>query len=139
MPKTNPYLIFDGTCREAMQTYERILGGKMQAMMTFAEAPPGSGMPPGSEDRIMHACLAHDGGVLMASDSMRGMTFEPMQGMFVTLTYPDAAAAHKAYAALADGGREIMPIAKTFWSDAYGMLVDRYGTPWMINCDKHPG
>jgi PhnB protein len=132
MPKTNPYLIFDGTCREAMQTYARILGAKTNAMMTFAEAPPSAGMPPGSEDRIMHACIEYDGGVLMASDSMRGMPQEKMQGMFVTLTYPDAAGARRTYAALADGGHEIMPIAKTFWSEAYGMVVDRFGTPWMV-------
>lgn len=132
MPKTNPYLMFDGTCREAMQTYERILGGKMQAMMTFAEAPPSAQMPPGSEDRIMHACLAYDGGVLMASDCMRGMQHERMQGMVVALSYPDAASARRTFAALADGGHQIMPIAKTFWSEAYGMLVDRFGTPWMV-------
>lgn len=132
MPKTNPYLMFDGNCREAMQAYERILGGKMQAMMTFAEAPPDSGMPAGSENRIMHACLGYDGGLLMASDCMQGMQHEPMQGMFVTATYPDAASARRAFDALADGGRQIMPMAKTFWSDAYGMLVDRFGTPWMV-------
>lgn len=137
MPTTNPYLMFDGNCREAMQTYERILGGRMQAMMTFAEAPPDSGMPGGSEDRIMHACLGYDGGTLMASDCMRGMQHEPMKGMFVVATYPDAASARRTYDALADGGHSIMPIQKTFWSDAYGMLVDRFGTPWMVMAASH--
>lgn len=70
---------------------------------------------------------------------MKGMQHERMQGMFVTATYPDAESARRTYAALADGGHEIMPIAKTFWSDAYGMLVDRFGTPWMVMSDTHGG
>lgn len=138
MPQTNPYLMFDGHCRDAMQTYARILGGKVTAMMTYGEAPPSALMPPGSEGRIMHACVGYDGGTLMASDSMAGMRHEPMQGIFVTLTYPDAAAARRTYAALADGGREIMPIGPTFWSEAYGMLVDRFGTPWMVMSAQPP-
>ena len=77
-----PYLIFDGNCAEAMQFYERVLGGKMERLMKMSDMPAGEDcgqMPPGSANRIMHACLAFGGGILMASDSMLGQPYEGMK------------------------------------------------------------
>jgi PhnB protein len=133
MPQLNAYLVFDGNCAEAMRFYERTLGGKMEMMMTHAESPMAGNSPPGSADRIMHARLSIDGSTLMASDSMVGQPYAGMKGFSLSLIYPTTADAQRVFNALAAGGRVTMPLEKTFWAEAFGMLVDRFGTPWMIN------
>ncbi len=133
MPQLDAYLFFDGNCAEAMRFYERTLGGKLKVMMTHAESPMAAQTPPGSGDRIMHAALEIDGRVLMASDSMVGQPIGGMKGFSLSLTYPTAAEARRMFDALAAGGRVTMPLEKTFWAEAFGMLVDRFGTPWMIS------
>jgi PhnB protein len=139
MPQINAYLFFDGTCAEAMRFYERTLGGKMEMMMTHAEAPevpnaPPS--PPGAADRIMHARLTIDGGgTLMASDSMVGHPYGGVKGFSLSLAYTSVTEGKRAFDALAAGGQVTMPFAKTFWAEGFGMLVDRYGTPWMVNVE----
>src|SRR4029079_3361266 len=89
--------------------------------------------PPGSADRILHARLVIDGHALMASDSMVGHPYEGMKGFSLSLGYPTVAEAKKVFNALSDGGKITMPIEKTFWAEAFGMLVDRFGTAWMIS------
>jgi len=132
MPAINPYLIFNGNCAEAMHFYERTVGGRLQ-MMTHAESPIADQTPPGSADGILHARLDFDGGVLMASDGMVSDSYNGMHGFSVSVIYPTAAVAKRVFDALAKGGKVIMPLDKAFWSEAFGMLVDRFGTPWMIN------
>ena len=132
MNQLNAYLFFDGVCAEAMRFYERTLGGKLD-LITHAESPVAGQTPPGSADRIMHARLATDNGSLMASDTMAGQPYDGMHGFSLTLVYPTAADARRIFDALAQGGRVTMPIQKTFWAEAFGMLVDRFGTPWMVN------
>jgi PhnB protein len=132
MHQLNTYLFFDGNCADAMRFYERTLGGKL-SLMTHAESPMAGETPPGSANRIMHARLDFDGGMLMASDSMVGQPYEGMKGFSLSLIYPTAAEGRRMFDALAQGGRMIMPIEKTFWAEAFGMLVDRFGTPWMVN------
>jgi len=132
MHQLNAYLFFDGTCADAMRFYERTLGGKL-TLMTHAESPMAAQTPPGSADRIMHARLDFDGGMLMASDSMAGQTYEGMKGFSLSLIYPTAAEARRMFDTLAQGGQVTMPMDKTFWAEAFGMLVDRFGTPWMVN------
>jgi PhnB protein len=131
MPMLDSYLFFDGTCAEAMQFYQRTLGGTMQAMMTYGESPEPEQCPPGAKDRIMHACLVLDGRMLMASDSPAGM-HKPMGGFALSLNYPTAAEARRVFDALAEGGAVMMPVTRTFWTEAFGMLTDRFGTPWMV-------
>jgi PhnB protein len=131
MPRLNPYLVFDGTCADAMRFYQRTLGGKLD-LMTHGESPMAAQTPPGSADRILHARLALDGQLLMASDSMVGQPYEGMKGFSVSLICPTAEA-KRTFDALAEGGRITMPLQKTFWSEAFGMLVDRFGTPWIVN------
>jgi PhnB protein len=133
MPQLDAYLVFDGNCAEAMRYYERTLGGKLEVLITHAESPIAAQTPPASANRIMHARLALHGRTLMASDSMVGHPYEGMKGFSLSLIYPTVAEAQKAFNALADGGRITMPMQKTFWADAFGMLTDRFGTPWMVN------
>ena len=132
MLQLDTYLFFDGNCADAMRFYERTLGGKLQ-LMTHGDSPMAAQTPPGSANRIMHARLELDGRLLMASDSMVGQPYEGMKGFSLSLIYPTVAEAQRIFAALADGGQVTMPIAKTFWAEAFGMLVDRFGTPWMVN------
>lgn len=138
MPTIDAYLTFDGTCAEAMRFYEKALGAKLEMMMTNAQSPDPTMCPPGHEDRILHASLAIDGRRLMASDSMPGQPYQGMHGFGLALAYPTVAEARKVFDTLATGGRVDMPMQPTFWADAFGMVVDRYGTPWLINGGPRP-
>jgi PhnB protein len=133
MPQLDVYLTFNGNCADAMRFYERTLNGKLEMLMTHAESPMAAQAPPGSADRIMHARLVIDGRVLMASDSMVSQPYEGMKGFSLSLIYPTVADAQRVFDALAEGGQVHMPLQKMFWAEAFGMLVDRFGTPWMIN------
>jgi PhnB protein len=133
MLQLDTYLFFDGNCADAMRFYERTLGGKLD-LMTHGDSPMAAQMPSGSANRILHARLELDGGrLLMASDAMVGQPYDRMKGFSLSLIYPTVAEANRMFAALAEGGQITMPIAKTFWAEAFGMLVDRFGTPWMVN------
>ena len=133
MTQLDAYLFFDGTCAEAMRFYERTLNGKLEMMMTHAESPAAAQSPPGSAERILHARLVIDGRVLMASDSMVGQPYEGMNGFSLSLIYPTVAEAQRIFDALARGGQVRMPMQETFWTEAFGMLAGRFGTPWMVS------
>lgn len=133
MPQLDTYLFFDGNCAEAMRFYERTLGGKIEMMMTHAESPMAAQAAPGSADRIMHACLVIEGRMLMASDTMAGDAYQGMKGFSLSLLYPTVAEAQKIFDALAKDGQVTMPMEKTFWAESFGMLVDRFGTSWMVS------
>lgn len=127
-----PYLMFDGTAAEAMTFYHHTLGGKLD-LLTNAVAPTAEHTPAGNENRIMHARLAFGEQSLMASDSLAGTPFEGMKGMRVSLILDSADEAKRVFDAFASGGNVEMPMAETFWSKAFGMVTDRFGTPWMVN------
>lgn len=136
----NPYLSFDGTCEEAFGHYAKVLGGSVEAMMRYADAPagegPGEGCAPDlSPEKIMHARLRLGDRVLMASDSPPGMYRKP-QGISVSLNLEDPKEAERIYAALSEGGQVMMALQETFWAQRFGMFTDRFGTPWMVNCGK---
>jgi PhnB protein len=133
MPQLDAYLVFDGNCADAMRFYERTLGGRIEMMMTHAQSPMADKTPPDMAERIMHARLALDGRILMASDAMLGHPYGGMKGFSLSLMYPTPAEAQRAWDALADGGQVTMPLQKTFWAEAFGMLTDRFGVPWMVN------
>jgi PhnB protein len=133
MPQLDSYLFFDGNCAEAMRFYERALGGKLEILMTHAQSPAAAQTPPGSANRIMHARLVIDGRALMASDAMVGERYEGMKNFSLSLVYGTVAEAKRVFEVLAEGGKIKMPMQKTFWAEAFGMLVDRFGTPWMVN------
>jgi PhnB protein len=131
----NPYLQFNGDCAAAFTFYEQCLGGTMLMMMKAGESPMGAQMPPDQQDMIIHARLAVGDTLLMGSDAMGGH-YVPPAGFNVTLGINDPADAERIFAALSDGGSVRMPPQETFWAHRFGMLVDRFGTPWMINCEK---
>ncbi len=128
----HPYLFFSGTCREAFTRYQQIFGGEL-VLLPFSEAPE-QPVPPEQADLIMHAALTFDGNLLMASDDPTG-DGGPVKGMSVNYSVADVAEAERVFEALAERGEVTMPMAETFWSPRFGMCVDGFGTPWMVNVE----
>jgi PhnB protein len=126
------YLFFNGNCAEAMRFYEQVLGGKLD-LLTHAESPEAGQSPPGMENRIMHARLTFEGGMLMASDDRPDADYKGMHGFRISLMIDSPEEATRIFDALAEGGQVALPMGKTFWSQAFGMVDDRFGTPWMVN------
>jgi len=136
--RVNPYLNFNGDCAAAFEFYARCLGGTIEAMMTHRGSPMEAQTPPERLDKVMHARLVVDGDVLMGSDAPPEH-FEKPQGFSVTLNVDDPTKAERVFAALAEGGEVRMPIQQTFWAQRFGMLVDPFGIPWMVNCEATAG
>jgi PhnB protein len=132
--KLYPYLSFNDECEAAFKFYEQCLGGKIEMMTTFGDSPMAAQTPPDKLDKIMHVTLTVGDMVLMGSDAPPD-SFEKPQGFSVSLVFDDPAEAERIFNALAENGTVQMPIQATFWSPKFGMLIDRFGTPWMINCD----
>jgi PhnB protein len=135
--KFNCYLLFDGNCEEAFNFYQKTLGGEIKTMMKHEGTPAAKGVPVEWLDKILHACLEVGDTLLMASDAPPGRFLKP-QGFSVNIAVKSVAEAERVYRALAEGGAEIMPIQQTFWSARFGMCTDRFGIPWMVNCDVAP-
>lgn len=131
-----PYLNFDGDCREAMAFYGTVLDGKPD-IMSFGDSPMRDEMPPETHARVMHAHLAVEGAVLMASDTMPGTCGpEGAANGNIALSIEDRARAERVFNALAEGGKVTMPFEETFWVERFGMVVDRFGVSWLINGGK---
>ena len=129
-----PYLSFDGTAREAMETYQRVLGGTL-TLNTFAEF----GMDGPDAERIMHGQLdTPDGILLMGSDTGPGMGFEKAAGTTVCISGTDTEKLRGWWAALAEGAQVETPLAVQMWGDEYGACTDQFGTPWMFNIAAAP-
>ena len=132
--QVQPYLFFDGRCEEAIEFYRRAVGAEVTMLMRFKESPepqsPGA-VPPGSENKIMHASLRIGDSTVMASDG-RCLGRPAFQGFSLSLTVSDDAEAERRFAALAEGGQVQMPLAKTFFSSRFGMVADRFGVSWMV-------
>jgi PhnB protein len=118
-----------------MNTYAKVLGGEIVAMLPYGEMPGDHPIPDDMRKKIAHARLLVGDQVLMASDASPDR-FKAMQGMSVTLNIPDPDEADRVYKALIEGGTEIMPMTETFWAIKFGVFTDRFGTQWMINCVK---
>src|SRR5579884_413908 len=131
----NPYLAFNGQCEEAFKFYEQCLGGKITAMMTNEASPMGAQMPPEARKKIMHACLEIGDQRLMGGDAPAGHDSKP-HGFCVSVHIADLAQAERVFQALSAQGTIQMPFQATFWSAGFGMLTDRFGIPWMVNCTK---
>ena len=132
--QVQPYLFFDGRCEEAIEYYRRAVGAEVTMLMRFKESPepqsPGA-VPPGSENKIMHASFRIGDSTVMASDG-RCLGRPAFQGFSLSLTVSDDAEAERRFAALAEGGQVQMPLAKTFFSSRFGMVADRFGVSWMV-------
>ena len=131
----NPYLSFNSQCEAAFKFYEQCLGGKIEAMITHGGSPMEGQVPSEWHNKILHASLSVGDTVLMGSDAPPERYEEPT-GFSVSLGIDDPADAERIFHALAENGKVTMPIQQTFWADRFGMLVDQFGTPWMINCEK---
>jgi PhnB protein len=130
----NPYLTFNGNCEAAFKFYAQVLGGKIEAMIPHEGTPAAEHVPPEWRSKIMHARLTAGDKVLMGSDAPPDR-YEAMRGFSVTIGLTDTAEAERIFQALAENGTVHMPLQQTFWAARFGMLVDRFGTPWMINCE----
>lgn len=129
-----PYLFFDGRAEEAIDFYKRTVGAQVEMMLRFKDSPepcPEGMVPPGSENKVMHASFKVGDSMVMASDGNCGgkATF---QGFSLSYTVPDEKAADRVFAALADGGQVQMPLNKTFFSPRFGMVADKFGVSWMV-------
>jgi PhnB protein len=131
----NPYLNFKGQCKAAFTFYEQLLDGKIEAMITHGETPAGEHVPSDWQDAIMHARLVFGDNVLMGSDAPPDRYEEP-KGIYLSIQITDPKEGERVFNALADGGKVTMPFQETFWAERFGMVTDRFGTPWMINCEK---
>jgi PhnB protein len=129
--KVNTYLNFGGNCAEALKFYEKELGGKIQMMMTFDQAPDQSMVTPESKNKVMHANMALGDTQIMASDAPADR-FQPMRSVYLTLTVDSAKEAERLHATLSPGGEVFMPMQETFWANRFSMLRDKFGTSWMI-------
>ena len=131
----NPYLVFNGQCEAAFKFYAQLLGGKIIAMMTHAGTPAENQVPPEWREKIIHARMVIGDQLLMGSDAPPGH-FQPPQGFSVSLMVDNAEDAERIFPTLAENGTVRMPLQKTFWAIRFGMVVDRFGIPWMINCEE---
>ena len=139
MPHPIAYLAFNGKCADAMRFYERALGGKLEVLMSGADSPMAAQIPKESAHRILHARLAlPDGGTLFAGDAPEHIPYEGIKGVSITLNYATSAEAQKAFNALAEGGQVTMPLQTAFWARTWGMLIDKFGTPWIVNGELLP-
>ena len=134
-----PYLAFAGNCRQAFTRYQEIFGGEL-VLLTMADAPPDAGPPPDAAmpDGIMHAALTMGDDVLMGADDLSGGFDGNVRGMCLNYASPDMAEASRVFTALSEGGQVQMPMGQTFFSPAFGMCIDRFGTPWMVMGEAPP-
>lgn len=129
-----PYLFFNGRCEEAIEFYKTAVGAELQMLMRHKDSPvppPPGRLPAGSQEKVMHAAFRVGDTVVMASDGM--CDGRPIfNGFTLSVTLASEAEVRAVFAKLSDGGNIQMPVDKTFWSPAFGMLVDRFGVSWMV-------
>jgi PhnB protein len=129
----NPYLFYDSNCEEALKHYEKVLGAKIEMLLRNSDGPPEMASAPERKQKIMHARISIGSHVLMASDTPPEHYHKP-QGFSVSLTLSDPEEAERKFTALCEGGSITMPFGKTFFAKGFGMGIDRFGIPWMVNC-----
>ena len=133
----NPYLSFNGQCEAAFKFYEQCLGGEGLSFHKYGGSPMESQVPPEWKDRVMHATLLCGKTALMGADAPP-QYYREAQGFSVSLNVDQAEDADRVFNALAQGGKVQMPIQQTFWAKRFGVLIDKFGIPWMVNCSEQP-
>jgi PhnB protein len=135
--KLNPQfaLVFNGNCEAAFRCYERCLNGTITFMLTWGNSPSAADAPAGWGTKIYHATLKLGDTVIMGSDQPPGRYVQPM-GFEVVLAMDDPVAAERVFQDLAEGGTVKMSLQETFWASRFGVLVDRFGIPWSVNCER---
>jgi PhnB protein len=132
--QVQPYMFFDGSCEEAIDTYRRALGAEVTMLMRYKEAPekpPPGAVPEGWDDKVMHASLRIGDSVVMLSDGKSQGGPKP-NGYALSVTVANAASAQKTFDALSERGQVVMPLGKTFFAPLFGMTTDRFGVLWMV-------
>ena len=133
--KLNPYLSFKGQCEEAFKFYQQCLGGTIQMMMTHGDSPMADQVPTTWRDKIMHATLLV-GDTAVGGSDVPPDQYEAPKGISMTIQINDTAEAERIFNSLSAGGTVTLPLQQTFWAPRFGMLVDRFGIPWMVNCEQ---
>ena len=136
--KLNPYLAFDGHCREAFEFYQTTLGGQISFIQTIGESPMAADMPPEAHGRVMHVTLQIGDQVLQGADAPGGQFTKPA-GFCVAVHFDEAAEGERVFSTLAQNGTVQMPFQPTFWAKGFGMLIDQFGTPWIVNAGQPTG
>ena len=131
----DPYITFNGDCEAAFRFYEQALGGKIEAIFRHEDTPAKDQVPPEWRSKIMHARIVFGPKALMGSDAPPGR-YEPPKGFSITIATNDPTEAERVYKSLSEGGEVRMPLQETFWAHRFAMLVDRFGIPWTVNCEK---
>lgn len=131
MPVT-PYLFLDGRCEEAIEFYKKNLSAKVEMMMRFKEAPADHKAPPGTENKIMHACVTINGAPVMMSDGMAKGNKPEFKGFSLSLDAKEAAEGKRMFDALSQGGQVQQPLVETFFAKSFGMVADKFGVGWMV-------
>ena len=129
----SPTVSFNGQCKEAFTFYQKCLGGRIQVMMTWGESPMADQVPPEWRDKIIHTSLIVGETSLLGSDAPPG-SYEKPRGFSVAIHIDNPADAERVFKALSEGGTIQMPLEQTFWATRFGMVVDRFDIPWMVNC-----
>lgn len=130
----NPYLSFNGDCEAAFTLYQRCLGGQLGAIFRYAGSPMADQVPPDWQDKVMHASLTIGALVLNGADIAPG-GYEATKGISLSIQLTSTADAERIFRELATDGVEVVPLGQTFWAARFGMVVDRFGIPWSINCE----
>ena len=134
--QVSPYLYFTGQCEEAFNFYAKCLDAKIEAMMTHEGSPAEAQTPPEWKKKILHARMNVEGVLIMGSDAPPGRG-QKAQGFSVSLSFKNPADAERVYNALSENATSIfMPLQETFWALKFAMFNDKFGTPWMVNCEK---
>ena len=136
--KMNPYLSFNGQCEAAFKFYEQCLGAHIGAIFRYAGTPMAHEAPADWGNKIMHGSVSIGDAVLMGADVSPQHYQEP-KGFSLSLHIKSTTEAERIFRELSNGGRVVMPLEKTFWAERFGMLVDRFGIPWLINCEGTDG
>jgi PhnB protein len=130
--RLHPHLVFDGQCEAAFRFYERTLGGKIDFLLPYGASPMAEGVSTERRDQIAHASMTI-GDLVLAGADVAPEEYQEPQGFYIIISIDDRAEAERIFRALAENGAVRLPLQKTFWSPAFGMLVDQFGTPWEIS------
>jgi PhnB protein len=132
--QVNPYLSFNGQCEEAFKLYERVLGGQLGNIFRYTGTSLAHQVPADWQDKVMHGSVKVGGQELMGAD-VAPDRYEPLKGFSLSIQIKDAVEAERIFRELSQAGQVMMPLEKTFWAERFGMVIDRFGIPWMINCE----
>ena len=135
--QVSPYLSFNGQCERAFKLYEQCLGGQCGAIFRYGGSPMADQVPPDWQDKIMHGSIAVGGLVLMGGDVVP-LSYEEPKGFSLSVQMSTVSEAERIFQDLSQDGRVVVPLEKTFWAARFGMVIDRFGIPWTINCEE-PG